>query len=408
MKNTILIMFFLLSNLFNQVFAQVGNPDSLYTEARKNAENKNYDLSIEQINKLVSAYPENMDYSTYLANLYYWSEQYDLAQKQALQIFNNSSSNEETLNLLVRIELAGGKSKDLLKHSEQGITLFPGNKDFYILHKAQALEQLGRDKEALLTLEEIDKGSDYFPNAQYIKTQILRKQKNMVSVGYLNTSFSNPGFPPWHFGMIEYMRKTKNNAFVGRVNYGSLFGTSGMQAEIDAYPKLGKNKYLYLNTGISNGSTVFPLFRFGAEYYQDFKKYSTSIGGRYLHFENAKVLMFTGHIGRNFNTYNLSYRPYLVTINGDWFTSHIISLRKTFEEKESFIQLDLQYGAVPYYFFVSNEFLRTNALRAGINCRFRVSDNFFIQPILMYEFEEFVPNEYRNRYNVQLILSKRF
>ena len=79
-----------------------------------------------------------------------------------------------------------------------------------------------------------------------------------------------------------------------------------------------------------------------------------------------------------------------------------------FEEKEAFVQLDLQYGAVPYYFFVNEEFLRTSAFRVGVNCRFRVSNNFFIQPIFMFELEEYIPKEFRNRYNTQLILSKRF
>jgi YaiO family outer membrane protein len=148
--------------------------------------------------------------------------------------------------------------------------------------------------------------------------------------------------------------------------------------------------------------------RLGTEFYQNFNNYSTSIGARYLHFNQSQVTMFTGHLGRSFHSFNISYRPYLLSLSDNWFSSHILNFRKSFEEKEAFVQLDLQYGAVPYYFFVSQEFLRTSAFRVGVNCRFRVSDNIFIQPIFMFELEEYIPKEFRNRYNTQLILSKRF
>lgn len=403
-----LILALFLGNLSTQVIAQESNPDSLFLEVQKSAESKNYNLAIGKINLLVSSYPQNIDYAIYLARLYFWSEKFDLAQNQLLNIIEKTPSNEEVFSLLVKIELAAKKSSDLLIHSVKGITLFPNKKEYYSFYKAQALEQLGKDKEALLILNSIKNTSDFYIDAQYIKNQLLKKQKNIISVGYLNTNFGNSSFSPWHFGIIEYMRKTEKNAFVGRVNYGVLFGLTGFQGEIEAYPKTGEKSYLYLNAGLSDGKSVFPIVRLGTEFYKNFNNYSTSLGARYLHFNQSQVTMFTGHLGRNFNSFNISYRPYLLALSNNWFSSHILNFRKTFEEKEAFVQLDLQYGAVPYYFFINEEFLRTSAFRVGFNYRFRVSDNFFIQPIFMFELEEYIPTEFRNRYNTQLILSKRF
>lgn len=390
------------------VHAQKMDEDSLFQVARKNAEGKNYNLAIEQIKDLVSIDSSNLDYGMYLAQLYYWSEQYDLAQQQAMNVLAGADNYEAAFNLLVRIELAARKGAELLKHAEQGINLFPENKDFYILHKALALKELGREKEALLVIEQLDKSSNYYRDAQYVKNEILRQQKNLLSVAYLHTSFSNPGFAPWHFGTLEYLRKWKKISFIGRLNYGALFEKCGAQLELDAYPQLGKHSYLYLNTGVSDGCTVFPLVRLGFEYYLEYTKYSASLGGRHLQFNTDKVLMWTGHLSRNFQSYRLTYRPFVVLAGKGWFDSHILNFRKSFERKESFVQLDLQYGAVPYYFFVSEEFLRTSAYRAGINCKWRMKDNFFVQPILMYEWEEYVPNSFRNRFNLQVVLSKRF
>ena len=408
MKTKTLILALLLGNLFTQVIAQETNPDSLFLEARKSAESKDYNLAISKINTLIYSYPQNIDYTLYLARLYYWSEKFDLAQDQLLKIIEKSPSNEEAYSLLVKIELAAKKSSDLLTHSVKGMTLFVKNREYYKFYKAQALELLGRNKEALLILNNIKNTSDFYKDAQYSKNQLLKKQKNIISVGYLNTNFGNSGISPWHFGMIEYLRKTEKNAFVGRVNYGALYGSTGLQGEIEAYPKTGEKSYLYLNAGLSDGKSVFPIVRLGTEFYKNFNNYSTSIGVRYLHFNQSQVTMFTGHLGRSFHSFNISYRPYLLSLSDNWFSSHILNFRKSFEEKEAFVQLDLQYGAVPYYFFVSQEFLRTSAFRVGVNCRFRVSNNFFIQPIFMFELEEYIPKEFRNRYNTQLILSKRF
>ena len=408
MKTKTLILALLLGNLFTQVIAQETNPDSLFLEARKSAESKDYNLAISKINTLISSYPQNIDYTLYLARLYYWCEKFDLAQDQLLKIIEKSPSNEEAYSLLVKIELAAKKSSDLLTHSVKGMTLFVKNREYYKFYKAQALELLGRNKEALLILNNIKNTSDFYKDAQYSKNQLLKKQNNIISVGYLNTNFGNSGISPWHFGMIEYLRKTEKNAFVGRVNYGALYGSTGLQGEIEAYPKTGEKSYLYLNAGLSDGKSVFPIVRLGTEFYKNFNNYSTSIGVRYLHFNQSQVTMFTGHLGRSFHSFNISYRPYLLSLSDNWFSSHILNFRKSFEEKEAFVQLDLQYGAVPYYFFVSQEFLRTSAFRVGVNCRFRVSNNFFIQPIFMFELEEYIPKEFRNRYNTQLILSKRF
>ena len=90
MKTKTLILALLLGNLFTQVIAQETNPDSLFLEARKSAESKDYNLAISKINTLISSYPQNIDYTLYLARLYYWSEKFDLAQDQLLKIIEKT------------------------------------------------------------------------------------------------------------------------------------------------------------------------------------------------------------------------------------------------------------------------------------------------------------------------------
>jgi len=383
-------------------------PDSLMQLARLKAEQKDYNQAINLVTDLIRQYPDNKDFSLYLAQLYYWSSAYQTARDLLVTLSENDTGSADALNLLIRVDFQLGRYNDVVERSEKAKATFPVHLNFYLFQQALAFEKLNQDHQALSSLSQISGESLNSRDAQYLKTQILKKQKNTISAGYLNTSFSQPGFAPWHLAHIDYLRKSGHVAWGGRFNYGHLFGGSAAQVELIAYPKLSRRSYLDLNAGYSSAERIFPLWRFGAEWFYDQAKINYSLGARYLDFRTIQVLMLTGHIALNFKDWKAGYRHYEVQQNDNWFASHIITLRKSFEIKESYVQLDLQYGGIPYYFFSTDAFSRIKAYRIGINGMFRAMDNFFIQPVLMYEREEYVPDTFRNRYNVQFIFSKRF
>lgn len=386
---------------------QTENPDSLFQVVRLLAEQKAYSQAIDRLAVLHEQYPKNTDYTIYLARLYFWSGSPVQVREMVSPLVAAELPNEEALLLLIQTELSEERYTDVIQLCDKGILFFPATKNNYLLNKATALEKNGLNDDALALLNTIPETWERYSDVIYLKNQILRKQPNLLSISYINTSFSHPGFAPWHLAHLEYMRKTKRNAYAARVTYGSLFGISSVQGEIDAYPKIGNRSYIYLNTGASNGS-IFPVFRFGSEFFQDLKRYSLSAGGRYLHFKTTSVVMFTGHFAVQFSNWKATYRPFLTGQEKSWLLSHTATVRRTFEKTESYVQLDLQYGGMPYYLLSNDEFSRIAAYRAGINCRFRMDNHIFIQPVFMYEREEFIPGTFRNRYTVQLILSKRF
>lgn len=401
------VCFFLMVAFAGNILAQQ-QPDSIMQLARQKAEQKEYSQAITLITDLIRRYPDNNDFLFYLAQLYYWSSAYQTARDILIPMTDSKPGSAEALNLLIRVDFQLEQYNDVVDRSEKGKTLFPSYLSFYHFQQALAFEKLNQDHQALAAISQITGESLNSRDAQYLKTQILKKQKNTLSAGYLNTSFSQPGFAPWHLAHLDYLRKSTHLAWGGRFNYGHLFGGSAAQAELIAYPKLGRRSYLDLNAGYSAAERIFPLWRFGAEWFYDQAKVNYSIGGRYLDFRTIQVLMLTGHLALNLKDWKAGYRHYEVRQNDNWFPSHIFTLRKSFELKESYVQLDLQYGGIPYYFFSTDAFSRIKAYRIGINGMFRVMDNFFIQPVLMYEREEYVPDTFRNRYNVQLIFSKRF
>lgn len=388
--------------------AQGQNPDSVMNIARNLAAGQEYSRALALVTDLHRAYPENQDYIIYLARLYYWSKEYAKAKELLIPLTLPEPAGQEAYDLMIQVEYQLGAYPAVIEKCQRGKALFPTQVHFYGFQEALALEKTGKDEEAKKILDEIPATAPNRRDAVYLRTQILRKQKNTIAAGYLNTSFNNPGFAPWHLAHLEYFRKTSSFAIGGRLNYGHLFGADAVQIEADAYPRIGKSAYLFLNAGYSGAERIFPRYRLGGEFFQDIGRYNFSIGSRYLDFKIQEVLLLTGSAAINYGDWKIGYRNYVLRAEKEWIVSHVLNFRKSLEYRESYIQLDLQYGGTPYYFFASDDFSRISAWRAGINGVFRIGDHTFLQPVLMYEREEYIPDTYRNRFNVQWIISKRF
>lgn len=358
--------------------------------------------------KNIVLFPKNSNYKFYLCQLYFWSDDTVTAQKELDLFLKENPNSIEANDLWIKTALALEQYEAVIQKSRESKTKFPNNRDFYSLQEALALEKQDRNSEALDLLATISGDSKLKKDAAYLETQILKKKKNTITVGHLFTDFEDSN-SALHSSTIEYGRKFGRNTLIGRINYGITNFNKELQTEIEAYLKIKNKSYLYLNSGFAGDNGIFPQYKIGAEFFQDFHKVSTSIGSRYFFFDkDNKTLLVTGHLGLYAKNWKIEYRHYLAETNTDWLSSSILNVRRNFETTESYLQFDLQYGSLPYFFLNNATFQRLNAYRLGINGKFRIEKNYFIQPIFMYEREEFIPNQYRNRYSFQINLSKRF
>lgn len=409
MRNILLIPIFLI--LVPNLFGQNNNPDSLFSEAKSLAEQKRYQEAIVLVDDLYKKYPENKDYSSYLSALYLWNGSSGKAKEILLKNQALESFNKDDFHLLIQIESNQKNWSEVIRLADVGATRFPESKNHFSYQKALALNELNEDREALNLLDSIPKSDPDYKAADYLRTMILKKKKNIISAGYLLTTFDNVIFKPQQVGFVEYGRRFSSSTHLLRINYGDMFGKKAVQIETDAYIPLKKQNYIFLNLGISEKKSIFPQFRGGFEFYHEQKHVSASLGARYLYFGNqGNPLLVTGHFGLvSKNGWSVNYRPFVSFLNGNKIlASHLVYFRKAFTNKESYIQLDLQYGNLPYFYLTSDVLSRLKAYRIGINTRFRIMHNWFLQPIFMYEREEYIPKTYRDRYTFQLILSFRF
>lgn len=152
---------------------------------------------------------------------------------------------------------------------------------------------------------------------------------------------------PWRLASVAVERRGRWGSALLRFNNASRFGLTGSQLEFDAYPRLGKSAYLYLNAGTS-GSAVFPENRLGAEYFLSLPEaWEASLGFRRLAFSGTTVVLLTGAVGRYTGDYWISLRPFVRSSNGITSSSLSVTARKYDKDADNYVGLRGTYGRAP-------------------------------------------------------------
>lgn len=388
------------------VSAQEINLDASLFEVKHEVEKGNYDKALSLLDPLQAKFPENEDIKIYKGRIYSWKKDYPSAIKILSPMTDRVNPNSDALLAIINIYFWSEQFETCISYCDKYLKIDPKSSDVTLI-KIKSLERLNRDKEALELTEKLPVTDNTTQAITGLRTLIGQKTKNAIAASYLNISTSDPGQSPLHYGYVEYSHKFNKSAIVGRANVGYANKETQMMFEADYYQTFKKRDYLYVNAGFSTGETIFPVAKVGAEYYfKPGKKLDYSFGARFMHFETDDVTLLTGQIAYKTGSYNLAYRPYYDTSNK--LFSHVLSIQQTNNEKESLIRLELQYGNVPYLYLYNNFNEPLNAYRIGLQYQHRFGNSFFVRPVFLYEYEEYLPNEYRNKFNVQLIVTKRF
>jgi YaiO family outer membrane protein len=174
--------------------------------------------------------------------------------------------------------------------------------------------------------------------------------KNQVRLNYIVDLF-NKDFnrDPWQVAALSYSRKTHLGTLIARLNVADRYHITGVQGEVDAWPKFGKKDYGYLNYGYS-GSQVFPKNRAGAEWYHNFPKaFEASAGVRLLWFDSSEVNIITATVGKYFGNNWISLRAFITpdldkkTTATAWF----LQMRHYGAVAENYLGMRLGYGISP-------------------------------------------------------------
>lgn len=390
----------------NIVIGQEINIDTVMSDAKREVEKGNYDKALSLLEPLSAKFPENEEIKIYKGRIYSWKKDYNTAITILAPMADKNPATPDALLAIINVYFWTEQFDPCIYYCDRYLAIDPDSGDVKLI-KVKALERLNRDKEALEIIERLPLTENSTQAITGLRTLIGRKAKNAIAASYLNVSTSSPGQSPLHYGYVEYSHKFSKSALVGRVNIGNAFNETQMLFEADYYQTFSKKNYLYVNGGISTGQTIFPIAKAGAEYYfTPYKKFDFSLGAKFMHFETDDVTLLTGQLAYNMGTYTLAYRPFYDTTNE--LFSHVLSIQTINEEKENLLRIELQYGNVPYLYLYNSVIDPLKAYRIGIQYQQRLGNSFFVRPVFLYEYQEYLPEQYRNRFSAQIIVTKRF
>ena len=180
-------------------------------------------------------------------------------------------------------------------------------------------------------------------------------------------SYFHGDIDPWHRASFGVGRRSAAGSIIARVNYANRFRTSGTQVEVDAYPRLTRHTYAYLNAGYSR-SAVFPGSRFGAELFGSLPHaWETSFGVRQLRFGGVPVTLFTGAVGKYVGNSWISLRPTFHQRADGYSASASLTARKYFADADNYLGSQASYGSAPTDRLAPEEVLsRQSSWSAGV------------------------------------------
>ena len=433
------VSFFLLfaKNIFSQS-SDTTNYDKLFEQARKEAYSGNRDKAREICNKILDKKPDYYDVRMLLAQTYAWDHRYEDARAELKKILDKKPDyydaqilkartypwdhkyaearteikkvldkkpeNKEALSVWLDVEMWSGNNVKALEVVNNALKLFPTDLDFQ-LKKAKILDRLEMYEEPLAILESMlnqqnqiggvktDK-PDKLPEDMELEINKmiddlkLKLMKNGIGINYQFEVFEAV-FGPRHLVELEAKRKLNWGTLIGRISYANRFNRNGVMYEMDAYPKIGKGMYVYLNVGISP-SVIFPYLRNGFEFYKKLpRSFEGSLGFRYLVFKSKNIKIFTGSIAKYLGNYWFCLRPFITPKGVGVSKSLTLLCRRYFKNADNYITLLIGSGFTPENQYASSaDIFQLKSQKAGISFQESIKRNYLLSGGFLVERQE--------------------
>jgi YaiO family outer membrane protein len=340
----LIVILCFLSTCLAQIATDKLDADQLFLIAREKAFAGEREEARRLCKIIIDRSPSYLDAKILLARTYAWDGQWNESRALLKAILQEKPTYKDAIDALVDVELWDKDFARALEIANQGLSSYPRDEDL-LLKKARALNNLGRDEEALLVLLKLEQMNPSRSEVVALRESIsVNAMLNGVGVSYALDRFSEV-YDAMNYVSVQLSRRMPYGSLFARLNCADRFNSQGLQVEADLYPRIGDGVYAYLNYGFSQ-STLFPKHRFGAEIYTKLpSSFEGSVGLRHLFFDaSSKVTIYTGTIGYYVGNYWLSFRPYFTPRSAGISNSASLTMRRYIGDAETYVSLHAGAG----------------------------------------------------------------
>jgi YaiO family outer membrane protein len=397
----------LMCGVASMVAAQTESADELFQKARQLAFNGQRKEAAEICNALLERNPDDFDTRILLSRLHAWNGNYEVARKELQRVAVARPDYADARDALIDVELWSDNASEALRLCREGLDKEPNNETLHY-KRARALNILNKKAEAIAAVEKALEINPQYKEAKQFLKQLQDSEKlYRAKVEYSYDAFDKT-FDPWHMVSVSLSRTMPFGSLIGRVNSARRFGASAMQWEIDAYTRIRKGSYAYLNAGVSD-STIFPKARFGAEVYQKLPAgFDASIGFRRLHFANDNVMIYTGSVSKYYGNYLFQFHPFITPDHvGTSFSGNFL-VRKYFADTDNYATLSFGAGVSPDEKYSTFDFIRLHSQKIGIDYKKSLSKEVAFTGYFGFANQSLKFGGQRKTYSFSLGIEKRF
>ncbi|MFT5738151.1 MAG: YaiO family outer membrane protein [Maribacter sp.] len=325
---TAVLLLFFLTSVTGQEYAYTGDPDASYFTARDLVfEGKRSDAR-DTLIRVLTRYPEYIDVQCLLAKTYSWDKEFGQARAQFNSIISKKKRNKEVWIGAIKNEQYADNLHIGLGLANKALIYLKGDADILAL-KAEIVKQIG---DAQLLQNKLK------------ATKIAEERKQAFTI-YTEGEVFDQVLDPMFYGAVEYKKQTKWGVILPRINFNRRFNINGVQAEVDAYPKISKSLSGYFNYGFST-SEIFPKHRVGVELAKELPNaMEASLGFRHLSFVADQATILTGSFGLYRGNYYASIRPFVVpdAVKGIGVSGSLL-VRRYLKDGNNYLGMNLGYG----------------------------------------------------------------
>lgn len=184
-----------------------------------------------------------------------------------------------------------------------------------------------------------------------------------------HTRFTGEDTDPWSTAGLRVAWAGRAGTFGAEATLARRFDQTGLQLELQGYPRLGERTYAYLAVGGSDDA-IFPRRRYGAEIYTVLPSaLELSAGVRHLRFRDARVTLWTGSVGLYRGSWWASLRPWVQTGDAAGSVSGTLTVRRFGADPREWTGVRLGGGEGAADFTTAGELERTGAAELTVEGR---------------------------------------
>lgn len=384
------------------------DPDILYQEARKLILDGKREEGRAILHKVLGKYPTYSDVLILMGRSFSWDGKYDSAAVYFEKALAASPKYEDVYVGYIDDLFWEGDYEKAGKIINQGLEQIGPNSIALKYRKSRLLNYQENYKEALDLAKEVFQAD---PKMEGLLTYIRNLQRltrvNAVGATYDYDSFMG-AISPWNTYSVYGRTRTQfTGALIARVTHSQRFDDSGTQAELDAFPSLGKNSYGYFNLGYS-GASFFPTFRFGTSIFWNLPKaYELELGYRYLQFSEVTHII-TGSVGKYVSNWWFNFRLNFIPGTEGSSTSGNLQARYYFSGPEDFVGLQVSTGVSPDEESRDFQSQLLNSYRVRLGYQHLWTDRWMGFGFVGYSRDEITKDNFRNNLNVSIGTEFRF